>query len=84
MSRKKGDTSNVTNTVENAQVRYKSTNTEVWLSNSLACSTEQETYKNSIGACTLVNLSTRDQDMTESQVSEYYTTDLREPLLEQF
>ena len=40
MSRKKGDTSNVTNTVENAQVRYKPTNTEVWLSNSLACSTE--------------------------------------------
>ena len=80
MCRKKGDTTNIINTEENAKVHYKPMNTEVWLSSSLACSTEQETYKK-LGACTL-NLSTRDL-VTESQVSEHYTTNLRESLLEQ-
>ena len=82
MCRKKGDTTNIINTRENANVNYKPTNTEVWLSSSLGCSTEQETSKK-LGACTVtLNLNTRDF-VTESQVSEQYTTDLREPLLEQ-
>ena len=69
--------------IENARVHYKPTNTEVWLTRSRAASTEQETCKNlNMGACTL-NLSMRDQYATESQVSDHYTADLREPLLEQ-
>ena len=80
MCRKKGVTTDIISTGENTKVHYKPTNTEVWLSSSLACSTEQETCKK-LRACTL-NLSTRDL-VTESQVSEHYTTDLREPLLEQ-
>ena len=80
MSRKKIDH---TNNIENARIHYKPTNTEVWLTRSRAASAEQEMCKNSnMGACTL-NLSMRDQYATESQVSDHYTADLREPLLEQ-
>ena len=81
MSRKKVD--HATNIWENARVHFKPTNTEVWLTRSRAASAEQEMCKNSnMGACTL-NLSMRDQYATESQVSDHYTADLREPLLEQ-
>ena len=78
MHRKKGDTANVINTAEKAKVHYKPTNTEVCLSSSLA--TEEEVCDKQ-GTCTL-NLNTR-ETLTELQTSEYYTTDLREPLLEQ-
>ncbi len=80
--RKKDDTTNIINTStgEKAKVHYKPTNTEVWLSSSLGCSTEEETCKK-LGVCTL-NLNTR-ETVTESQISEHCTTDLREPLLEQ-
>ncbi len=76
--RKKGDTANVINTGEKTMVHYKPTNTKVWLSSSLA--TEEETC-DKLGTCTL-NLSTREAE-TELQTGELYTTDLREPLLEQ-
>jgi hypothetical protein len=85
ISRKKVDATNSINIRENAKVHYKPTNTEVWLSSSLAYSTdsEQDTSKNSkMGACAL-NLNIRDQIVTESQASDHYSTDLREPLLEQ-
>ncbi len=78
MRRKKGDTTNIINTGEKAKIHYKPTNTEVWLSSSLAI--EEETCEK-LGICTL-NLNTREAE-TELQRSEHYTTNLREPLLEQ-
>ena len=79
ISRKKGGATNI-NMGENSKVHYKPTNTEVWLSNSLACSAEQKTSER-LKTCTL-NLCTR-ENVTESQVNEHCTNDLREPLLEQ-
>ena len=81
MSRKKGGATNINmGESANLKVHYKPTNTEVWLSNSFACSTEQKASER-LGTCTL-NLCTR-ENVTESQISEHCTTDLREPLLEQ-
>ena len=75
------DTSHVVNSGERTKVHFKHTNTEVSLSSLVACSTEEDTCQKQ-GTCTL-NLSTRNTVRTKSQISEQYTTDLREPLLEQ-
>ena len=75
------DTSHVVNSGERTKVHFKHTNTEVSLSSLVACSTEEETCQEQ-GTCTL-NLSTRNTVQTKSQICEQYTTDLREPLLEQ-
>ena len=82
MHGRKAHTSNVVNSGGNAKVHYKHTNTEVALSGLLACSTDDEETCQEQGKCRL-NLSTRNTVRTKSQIGEQYTTELREPLLEQ-